>query len=80
MCIMLHSGVLGPSMMVISFKPLWLHFFVVHSCTYIIQCYCCYKVFYSISLKNFTVYDYADFVLNLSVIHNFKFSPHQSIL
>jgi len=39
MCIILHSGVLRPSTMVVSFKPLWLHFFVVHNCTYIIQCY-----------------------------------------
>jgi len=69
MCMMLHSGVLRPSMMVISFKPLWLHCFVVHSCTYIIWCYYCYEVFYSISLKNLTVYDYADFICVKFVSH-----------
>ena len=42
MCIMLHSDVLRPSTMVTSFKPLWLHFSVVHNCTYIIQRYYCY--------------------------------------
>jgi hypothetical protein len=68
MCIMLHSGVLRPSTMVISFEPLWLHCFV-HNCTYIIQCYYCYEVFYAISLKNFTVYDYADFICVKFVSH-----------